>query len=939
MLLTLSVQKWSHGSEAALNYYLKFNDGGISNDQLGQRPLAQAGRGGKVPGVGRGNKEAFPSTDRPLLKWGVVLAIFFGFKGKLDESVSGPLPRNFWAERSRFMNKAEMYHLLGHLTAQIGSRKHKGVVLFCSDERNTILEMHTKPVPPGLLDAVFAGRFFQKLKVMAEAGKPLDHASGDHEHFRVFTETVASLSPESDFSPKVELWKCSPGDDEVPFHLVVMNDMVSASFHQWIWKELNSHPVMKMAKPGSEDRYISVATTLPDKNKQSYFVVGKPGNNSSKVLHCYQVREATYPHDVALLNMANHVLGLFEKSVGDLLSDDHTIDTRFYKQFPVTMKIETFSPSNNVGFGSHTDADITNTRLPGEKMEEVALPLREELMTLTMVFCDPRAYEECASNEDRKAPGKTKYVYSRDIGGKDAIPVELLDTGSNKVTDGTAAAGKKKRESVSIGYNSFTLQGPGSQRFYHKVALADPRNTPSSFVRIAVTFRWAATAPRCDRRGRPKPISVNNLEIPNLWQRIRGCMTTSKDNTQYHNSYLQFKGEIHRMMSSMKPTAPDEITPIHQFKTLGTDQREQKKKSKSDESEEDYEVDEEKEQDDDDDDDEEGDGEDEVVLDFQQRETGDDNGYCSSANSDVAATGEATAASIEIPPDILKRAPRPFHHCEDIAQSRPPILIKTEASQAELMHHWEVSRSLLLEKRINIKVLKSSDTHKKGSAAADSFDLMLRDNDGMLMVPGVFYKFHLITGSGGMITKGSSFANPLCSTSEEHPKIFVLTKPYKSDYSTILTAIRASLEFRRVVANHRQSKQQGGKSSEEERDANTTGTTHSPYSGEARLPGMITYGSGGSDATGLNQSPDLTSLSVSTGDGLNIAQHAPTIVIGTGQPFSNGRGQFLEPAKTSPAKPKAKRNPSPARKKRKKNETASSSPATDSLGEHPPMGE
>ena len=858
----------NNGEELGSEAYRKFNEG-VSNSRSTESVFTF------VSPSNHASDDGSPETF-PCIGWDMILALFFGFDGAITEKRSGPLPQNFWRNHVTSFNTDELVFLLKRISSRIVLARVAGSKKFCIDERKQVMDMLSKPVAQSDLDHVFSGLFFTRIKQFVDVGLYLDTASGEIKQLQtIIDENSSEQSTPSRLStgpvsiqPQVELWKGTPQSDDdtdqPPFHLMVMNNVVTPSLHRWIWEELNSHPLLKMKNPGSTDRLISVATTLPNKNSKTYFVIGKPGANTNSSLHCYQLREETFPHDVVLLNLANYVLGLYGDSVEKHLSENDSIVSRAYQSMPVTMKIETFSPSNNIGYGSHSDSDITNTRNNGENFRDVPLPLEEELMTLTMIFCDPQAYSN-NNSQNRNAPGKTKYVYT--TRNNDVIPLELCDSSKN-VGCNPGGTGQRRNQSISIGYNSLTLQGPGSQSHHHKVALLDPTNIPSNFVRVAVTFRWAAMAAPRDPNGNISASKVCCHIVPDLWSRIRSCMDLTSDNIDYHSSYLQFKQLTHKVMSSMTPMTPQDYDEVAQFGKRRKRKRSKKSKTSSS-SEQDSELheDDDREEEEENGGEEPNDNDDEIGSETLDTDTANEN-----ANATDAFNWES------FPLDMLKRAPKPFHHCDDISKTRPPIMVKTEASKAEIMQHWEVSRSLLLEKKINIRILKTKTGGSQTENTNSSFDLMLRDDDGLLMVPGNLYKYHRITKSGGMTTKDVSFANPLCSTSEEHPKVFVLTKPYKSEYASVVRAIRSSLEFKREI------KKRTDKASAVN-SGNAENNTETPFSGLPRLPGLTTYGSGGSDATGLNHSPDLSSLSVTTEQGLNRTSHAPTIVIGKGQPF------------------------------------------------------
>ena len=800
-----------------------------------------------------------------MIPFQTLLVIFFGFTGEVNDQGTGPLPANFWSSKPSEVEMTSLYHIITHISEKLTlGTERKTVAKFCALKRNEILRQYEDPVPQGTLDNIFGGRFHQRIKEICDEGIHFDIASGERDRFSACLEShIAGAQdnkaktegqgpdteePErkrvSTCGPKIQLWKYHPPEPLPSYHLMVINNFLSPPFHRWFWKEINSHPVMRMAKNtnNSSDRYISVATTLPNKNNRSYFMVGKRKQDA----RFYQIREETYPHDVALLNIANYVLTQYECSVQDFLASDSKLKSRQYKHLPVTVKMESFSPPNNVGFGSHTDADPTNTRTEGQSFQECALPKQDELMTLTMIFCDPEAYPPSVA-EDTGRVGTTKYVYSLNPNNNNSsnehtnIHGEFIDPSHANTEKGSERRGKPAN--VCIGFNSMTLQGPGSQCCHHKVVSASSSSLPADYMRVAITFRWMALASDWDNEGAKTQKKFENLTIPDLYTRLG----YSPELPALHTDYWQFNKPISEVLTSMYPLTEKDYSVVEQFKNDTTSKERSAKRRKTDIKKK-----------------RSNDNDDSMVGDNSRNSEPIDD----TKDKDSQQQSISDFVKKEMPPDTLQRAPNPFNRCSDII--RPPILVESQVPQTEMMQHWEVTRSLLIEKRTNVQVLRQTDQKPKEGETAGRFDLLLRDNNGLLMVPGRFYKYHLITNSAGIKTKDSSIANPLCSTSENHPKVFLLTQPYKSDYRTVIHSIRDSLQFHVDLEKVLE-------------DKDSTSCLD-PFSGKDRLCGLSTYGSGGSDAVGMNRSPDLQSLSSSDGK-LVTPQPTPTIIVGNGQLF------------------------------------------------------
>jgi hypothetical protein len=226
------------------------------------------------------------------------------------------------------------------------------------------------------------------------------------------------------------------------FSVIVVERMFSHQFRLDIWNAMQNLPYIKCVggRQGSLMRFV---TNQHRDIQELWLPIGSEG----KII--YYGATAPSGHEAAVINCVNYMFRLqchiFEQTYRlARATPSSTMTTSIQPLFdmPYVNVVGTFiSNFTNVAFGSHSDDNITNTRLTDE--EDVPLPTAASMQTPTFILGDPSIPED-------QRDTWTKYEYTE------------------KPT--SSRPGKPMRHpKVVVPLNCMTLQGPGSQLYHHKV--------------------------------------------------------------------------------------------------------------------------------------------------------------------------------------------------------------------------------------------------------------------------------------------------------------------------------------------------------------------------------------------------------------------------------------------------------------------------------------
>ena len=105
------------------------------------------------------------------------------------------------------------------------------------------------------------------------------------------------------------------------------------------------------------------------------------------------------PVDRVIQEVANNLMSLVHKTVENGLALLPGSQGKKFNKFPVHMVL--MAPGSNSAYGNHTDFNVTNGRMDNESYEDVNLPTRGQLMTLTVIWESPGHPASGATTSER----------------------------------------------------------------------------------------------------------------------------------------------------------------------------------------------------------------------------------------------------------------------------------------------------------------------------------------------------------------------------------------------------------------------------------------------------------------------------------------------------------------------------------------------------------
>jgi len=137
------------------------------------------------------------------------------------------------------------------------------------------------------------------------------------------------------------------------------------------------------------------------------------GNENSRAVHLYGACPQIQHDDDDIFKITDLIYSSCNEGISEYL-DENFKDAKRFPTGKANIISTFYASANNIGQGSHTDFNLTIAREKTEPFDEVPLPTREELFTLTYVGVQSRHVQNTAMH--------TTYKYTS--GGKKLSPIK-----------------------------------------------------------------------------------------------------------------------------------------------------------------------------------------------------------------------------------------------------------------------------------------------------------------------------------------------------------------------------------------------------------------------------------------------------------------------------------------------------------------------------------